>query len=333
MRRVIFYSPYPGSAISFKERPRMIRVENLTKYYGDVCAVDQISFDVQKGEILGLLGPNGAGKTTTLRMLTGYLNPTAGRIQVGDYSTEDRLLEIKKILGYLPESAPLYHDMLVFDYLRFVADLRGIGASHTLDRIRELGHLCGINEVMHQPIGNLSKGYRQRVGLAHAMMGDPEVLVLDEPTSGLDPNQIVEIREIIRRIGKAKTVIFSTHILSEAEATCDRVVIIHRGKIAADSNTARLKETLGGRSQIHLTLAGADAAEVQQALRSVPGVTRMDILDPVNGAIRLVILCDGSRDPRSDLYHRIRPTNWTLLEFRQEALKLEDIFRQLTKEG
>ncbi len=311
----------------------MIRVENLTKYYADVCAVDRISFDVQKGEILGLLGPNGAGKTTTLRMLTGFLKPTSGRIQVGDYSIEDRLLEIKKILGYLPESAPLYHDMLVFDYLRFVAELRGVGAALNIARIRELGDLCGINEVMHQPIGELSKGYRQRVGLAHAMMNDPEVLVLDEPTSGLDPNQIVEIREIIRRIGKAKTVVFSTHILSEAEATCDRVVIIHRGKIAADSSTVRLKETLGGRSQIHLTLAGADAAAVQQELAAVPGVTRLDLLDPVNGAIRLVLSCDASRDPRADLYHRIRQTNWTLLEFHQETLRLEDVFRELTKEG
>ena len=311
----------------------MIRVENLTKYYDDVCAVDRISFNVKKGEILGLLGPNGAGKTTTLRMLTGFLKPSSGRIHVGDYSIEDQLLEIKKILGYLPESAPLYHDMLVFDYLRFVADLRGVDAGRHLDRIRELGDLCGINEVMHQPIGELSKGYRQRVGLAHAMMNDPEVLVLDEPTSGLDPNQIVEIREIIRRIGKAKTVVFSTHILSEAEATCDRVVIIHRGKIAADSSTARLKETLGGRSQIHLTLAGADAADVQRELAAVPGVTGVEPLDPVNGAVRLRLTCDAARDPRPDLYRRIRSTDWTLLEFHQEALTLEDVFRELTKEG
>jgi ABC-2 type transport system ATP-binding protein len=311
----------------------MIRVENLTKYYGDVCAVDRISFDVRQGEILGLLGPNGAGKTTTLRMLTGFLKPTSGRIHVGDYSIEDRLLEIKKILGYLPESAPLYHDMLVFDYLRFVADLRGVDPGLQVDRIRELGDLCGINEVMHQPIGELSKGYRQRVGLAHAMMNDPEVLVLDEPTSGLDPNQIVEIREIIRRIGKAKTVVFSTHILSEAEATCDRVVIIHRGKIAADSSTARLKETLGGRSQVHLTLAEAEAADVERELAAVPGVTRLDLLDPVDGAIRLRLTCDASRDPRPDLYRRIRRTEWTLLEFHQETLKLEDIFRELTKES
>jgi ABC-2 type transport system ATP-binding protein len=164
-------------------------------------------------------------------------------------------------------------------------------------------------------------------------MSDPEVLVLDEPTSGLDPNQIVEIREIIRRIGKAKTVVFSTHILSEAEATCDRVVIIHRGKIAADSSTARLKETLGGRSQIHLTLAGADADAVRRELAGVAGVTGLDLLDPVGGDVRLVLACEASRDPRPELYHRIRRTDWTLLEFHQQTLKLEDIFRELTKEG
>jgi ABC-2 type transport system ATP-binding protein len=311
----------------------MIRVENLTKYYDDVCAVDQISFNVQRGEILGLLGPNGAGKTTTLRMLTGFLQPTGGQIQIGNFSIKDGLLEIKKILGYLPESAPLYHDMLVFDYLQFVADLRGIDAPRRLSRIRELGDLCGINEVMHQPIGELSRGYRQRVGLAHAMMNDPEVLVLDEPTSGLDPNQIVEIREIIRRIGKAKTVVFSTHILSEAEATCDRVAIIHRGKIAADSRTAHLKEALGGRSQIHLMLEQADPATVQRELAAVPGVARVEVLEPTDGTIRLVLTCDASRDPRADLYRRIRQTDWTLLEFHQETLSLEEIFRELTKES
>jgi ABC-2 type transport system ATP-binding protein len=311
----------------------MIHVENLTKYYDEICAVDRISFDVRKGEILGLLGPNGAGKTTTLRMLTGFLKPSAGRIQIGDYSIEDRPLEIKKIIGYLPESAPLYQDMLVVDYLQFVAGLRELDAGARLDRIRELGELCGIREVMHQPIGELSKGYRQRVGLAHAMMGDPEVLVLDEPTSGLDPNQIVEIREIIRRIGKAKTVVFSTHILSEAEATCDRVAIIHRGKIAADSSTTRLKETLGGRSQIHVTLTGADADGVQRELAGVPGVTGLSLLDPSNGAVRLVLTCDATCDPRPELYQRIRRTSWTLLEFHQETLKLEDIFRELTKES
>jgi ABC-2 type transport system ATP-binding protein len=200
-------------------------------------------------------------------------------------------------------------------------------------RIREIGGLCGIDEVMHQPIGELSKGYRQRVGLAHAMMDDPEVLVLDEPTSGLDPNQIVEIREIIKRIGKAKTVIFSTHILSEAEATCDRVAIIHRGKIAADSSTARLKETLGSRSQIHLTLEQAEADAVKQEIESVAGVARVEVLDQTEGQLRFLLDCEPSADPRAEIYRRIRQTRWVLLDFHQETQSLEAIFRELTKES
>jgi ABC-2 type transport system ATP-binding protein len=311
----------------------MIRVENLTRYYHTLCAVDRISFTVQQGEILGLLGPNGAGKTTTLRMLTGFLKPTSGSIQIGDYSIDSQLVEIKKILGYLPESAPLYHDMLVYDYLRFVAAVRGLDGDRQLSRIRELGDLCGIKEVMHQPIGEISRGYKQRVGLAHAMMNDPAVLVLDEPTSGLDPNQIVDIREIIKRIGKAKTVVFSTHILSEAEATCDRVAIIHRGKIVADSSTARLRETLGSRSQLYITLAQAEADAVERAIGSVAGVVRTDVLDQTDGQLKLRLTCEPSADPRAEIYRRIRQTDWVLLDFHQEAQTLEAIFRELTKES
>ncbi len=212
----------------------MIKIENLTKYYGEFCAVDGISFEIKKGEILGFLGPNGAGKTTTYRILTGYLQATSGTIKVKDYDIHDHPLEIKKLIGYLPESAPIYHEMLVYDYLNYVADIRGVPAEEKLSHIKELAELCSLNEVMHKTINELSKGYRQRVGIAHALMGDPEILVLDEPTSGLDPNQIAETRDIIKRIGKEKTIIFSTHILSEAEATCDRVVIIDKGRLAAD---------------------------------------------------------------------------------------------------
>ena len=236
----------------------MIQVENLTKYYHTLCAVDQINFEIQKGEILGLLGPNGAGKTTTLRMLTGYLHPSSGDIHVKGYRIDKHTLEIKKILGYLPESAPLYHDMLVFDYLNYVAAIRQIDGSKKSERIRHLADLCGINEVMHQPIGELSKGYKQRVGLAHAMMNDPEVLVLDEPTSGLDPNQIVEIRKIIKAIGKEKTIILSTHILSEAEATCDRIVIISQGKIVADGSAENLKQSTRGKNIMNLSVQNTD---------------------------------------------------------------------------
>lgn len=222
----------------------MIKIENLTKYYGELKAVDSVSFEIQKGEILGLLGPNGAGKTTIYRILTGYLSPTSGSIKVKNFNIDDNLIEIKKLIGYLPEAAPIYQDMLVFDYLNFIADIRGVDKGKKMSHLRDLADLCSLNEVMHFSVNELSKGYRQRVGIAHALMGDPEILVLDEPTSGLDPNQIVETRDIIRRIGKEKTIVFSTHILSEAEATCDRVVIINRGKIVADNTVDGLRKSL-----------------------------------------------------------------------------------------
>lgn len=222
----------------------MIKIQNLTKYYGELCAVNDVSFDIQKGEILGLLGPNGAGKSTIYRILTGYLSPTSGTIQVKNFNIHDHLIEIKRLIGYLPEAAPIYHDMLVYDYLDFIADIRRVDEKRKLNHLKELSDLCGLNEVMHFVISELSKGYRQRVGIAHALMGDPEILVLDEPTSGLDPNQIIETREIIRRIGKEKTIVFSTHILSEAEATCDRVLIIDQGKKVADDTIDGLRKKL-----------------------------------------------------------------------------------------
>ncbi len=236
------------------------------------------------------------------------------------------------MLGYLPESAPLYHDMLVFDYLHFVAAIRGVEPARRLERIRSLAELCGITEVMHQSIGSLSKGYKQRVGLAHAMMTDPEVLILDEPTSGLDPNQIVEIRQIIKRIGREKTVIFSTHILSEAEATCDRVAIIHRGRIVADSTTAELKERLGGRSRIRISLDQADPDAVAHELGTVPGVARLERLEHDGPMVRIGIDCLPAADPRPELYRRIKQTGWVLLDFHLETQSLEAVFRELTKE-
>jgi ABC-2 type transport system ATP-binding protein len=310
----------------------MIHVENLTKYYKDLCAVDQISFDIQKGEILGLLGPNGAGKTTTLRMLTGFLKPSSGTIQVKDLSIDRDILEIKKLLGYLPESAPLYHDMLVYDYLEYVAAMRQIANEQKLPRIKKTADLCGINEVMHQPIGELSKGYKQRVGLAHAMMNDPEILVLDEPTSGLDPNQIVEIRQIIKHIGKEKTVILSTHILSEAEATCDRIVIINQGKIVADGSSAQLKQSIGNKALITIAVQHADYQSVKTLLDSIPGVEQVAQAEDTDGAVRVKVTCQTRSALRADIYRKIRETDWILLELHQETQTLENIFRELTKE-
>jgi ABC-2 type transport system ATP-binding protein len=294
--------------------------------------VDQISLEIQKGEILGLLGPNGAGKTTTLRMLTGFLRPSSGNVNIMTHNIEDNPLEIKKILGYLPESAPLYHDMLVYDYLNYVADIREVENNRKLDRIRQLANLCGINEVMHKPINELSKGYKQRVGLAHAMMNDPEILVLDEPTSGLDPNQIVEIRHIIKQIGKEKTIILSTHILSEAEATCDRVVIINRGKIVADGSTESLKASASNNKYIHLTLQNADFKSVDKMLSNLEGISGVARMAESDSQLDVRLDCRTAFDQRAAIYQVIKQTDWIMLDFHQETQTLETIFRELTME-
>lgn len=312
----------------------MIHVENLTKYYKDFCAVDQINIDIRKGEILGLLGPNGAGKTTTLRMLTGYFPPTSGSIRIKDFDIQEDLLEIKKLIGYLPESAPLYHDMLVYDYLGYVADIRELDKSKKNSRIRQLVDLCSLENIMHKAIGELSRGLKQRVGVAHAMMNDPEILILDEPTSGLDPNQIVEIREIIRQIGREKTVILSTHILSEAEATCDRVVVINRGKIVADGSVDMLKQTTGEDRFINISLLNTDFQSVKEELAQIDGITDIELLDEMESDILSVRLgYRSSVDLRENIYRKIKQTDWVLMGFQQETKSLENIFRELTKES
>ncbi|NIO16555.1 MAG: ATP-binding cassette domain-containing protein [Deltaproteobacteria bacterium] len=311
----------------------MIRIDGLTKHYGSVRAVDGISFEIARGEIIGLLGPNGAGKTTTLRILTCFLQPTSGSIYVNDYSIHEHPLEIKKMIGYLPESAPLYPEMLVYDFLAFVADVRRLSGKRKESRIGEVAGLCGISEVMHKPVQELSKGYKQRVGLAQAMMDEPEILVLDEPTSGLDPNQIVEIRDIIKEIGREKTVILSTHILSEVEATCDRVVIINRGRIVADGATEELKEGTGREYTVSVSLKNADFYEVKNAFEGLPGVTETTLNSFENGILDFSLSISDEGDLRPDIYRIIRERNWLLLEFRRDTRALETIFRELTREG
>lgn len=311
----------------------MIHVEKLTKYYNEFCAVDQINLDIEKGEIVGLLGPNGAGKTTTLRMLTGFLRPSSGNINVKDYNITENSLEIKKLIGYLPESAPLYQDMLVYDYLDYVANIRSIDRRKKLSRIRHISDLCVISEVMHKPICELSRGFRQRVGIAHAMISDPEILILDEPTSGLDPNQIIDIRNIIKEIGKQKTVIISTHILSEAEATCDRVIIISQGKILADGSVETLKQSGGGENLINISLKNADFESVKNELISLDAISGVILDGKEEDMLHIRLNCKPSHDPREDIYQKIKQTEWILLEFQKETKSLENIFREITKEN
>ncbi len=312
----------------------MIEVQNLTKYYKDFCAVDNISMTIRKGEILGLLGPNGAGKTTTLRMLTGYFKPKSGTIKIKDFQMPEDAIRIKALIGYLPESAPLYHNMLVYDYLEYVAKIKGIDDKEKrFDRFLQLSDLCGLSSIMDKPIANLSKGLKQRVGLAHAMMTDPEILILDEPTSGLDPNQIAEIRNIIKAIGKEKTIIFSTHILSEAEATCDRIAIINKGRVVADDTTANLKQSLEQNALIKLSLKGALKDDAKMLLKGIhPDLDIKDVEPVEKDLVSFEITNSGDRDFRSDIYLKIKETDWIMTQFSKESQALEKIFRELTRE-
>jgi ABC-2 type transport system ATP-binding protein len=306
----------------------MIKIENLTKFYGQFQALDRINFEVGKGEILGLLGPNGAGKTTTMRILTCYLAPTKGTVRIGDFDITENPMEVKKLIGYLPEFAPLYADMLVYDYLCYVASIRYLASSLREKRIEELVEVCGLREVMHRPFRELSRGYKQRVGLAHALMGDPDILVLDEPTSGLDPNQIVDIRAIIKEIGREKTIIFSTHILSEAEATCDRIIIIDRGRIVADGTAETIKSS--GRFAFNLSLLSAEYTDVCRRLSAVEGVGDIRRL-PDGGEQELRIQLTCSRDNRAAISRVARERDWMVVGFSREQGSLENIFRELTR--
>jgi ABC-2 type transport system ATP-binding protein len=307
----------------------MISVNGLTRSYGDFKAVDDISFTVRDGEITGLLGPNGAGKTTTLRMLSCYLAADKGSVIVDGINAADDPLKIKQMIGYLPESAPLYGDMLVFDYLMYIAEVRGIPGA---ERVREVAEICRIKEVMHKNINELSKGYRQRVGLAHAMIHDPQILILDEPTSGLDPIEIVEIRNLIKELGKKKTVILSTHILSEVEATCDRVIIINRGRIVADDRTELLQSAAGGDKKIIIRVSGADFASVKSGMLNIPGVKNVSHVDDGELTAALITV-SGKTEVRPEIFKIVSSNNWIMYEMKQDQESLENIFRELTMGG
>ena len=305
-----------------------IRIENLSKRYGTQTAVDNISFEVRTGEILGFLGPNGAGKSTSMKMITGYLGIGDGDVLLGGRSVKHAGDELKKFIGYLPENNPLYLEMPVMDYLHFCAALQGVASNKISSRIRHMIAVCGLNDEKHKKIGELSKGYRQRVGLAQAMIHDPEILILDEPTTGLDPNQIVEIRKLIRELGKEKTVILSTHILPEVEATCDRILIINRGKIVADGTADTLRKQASGSELIKAQIQDGNSSEILAALQRLPSVEKATPLDLA--ANRFEIQSKPGQSSRRELFHLCVSKSWVLAESIPVETRLEDIFRNLT---
>ncbi len=306
-----------------------IVVENLTKKYGTQRAVDNISFEVKTGEVLGFLGPNGAGKTTTMKIITCFMAPSDGDIKVGGLSIHEHQDEIKKKIGYLPENNPLYYDMLVLDYLEFVANLQGVPKEKIQKRIAEMVVMTGLNVEKHKKIGELSKGYRQRVGLAQAMIHDPEILILDEPTTGLDPNQIVEIRKLIKELGKEKTVVLSTHILPEVEATCDRIMIINNGKIVADGTSDMLRKQAQGQEILRVQIS--EAGDRDSIISSLSGLESVSLVDPVEENNNTFIINSSENlSSRKPIFNLCVQNNWVLTEMTPIETKLEDIFRKLT---
>jgi ABC-2 type transport system ATP-binding protein len=307
----------------------MIEVANLTKRYGPTLAVSDVSFAAQKGEVLGFLGPNGAGKTTTMRVITGYLPPSEGRVRVAGYDVVEEALEAKRRTGYLPETPPLYPDMSVTEYLAFVGRIKGVARRELKSRLDEITERCAIVDVRHRQIGKLSKGYRQRVGLAQALIHNPEVLVLDEPTAGLDPKQIIETRQLIKGLAGLHTVILSTHILPEASKTCQRVVVINAGKIVAVGTPDELTRRLQGFETILLTVEGA-AAEVTEKLRRVAGVNLVEAHDATDGRVTYEVHAEKGNDVRAELARAVVESQWKLYELKTSGLSLEDIFLKLT---
>jgi ABC-2 type transport system ATP-binding protein len=310
----------------------MIQVEGLSKKYARHVAVNDISFAVEKGDIVGFLGPNGAGKTTTMRILTCFLPPTAGKATVGGFDVFEQPFEVKKRIGYLPEAPPLYPEMSVEDYLMFVARLKNVPSGELRSRTEQVMERCSVADVKSRLISKLSKGYRQRVGLAQAIIHNPDVLILDEPTSGLDPKQITETRELIKSLSGEHTIILSTHILPEVEAVCRKVIIINRGRLVATDSVERLKARgVGNTVQVQIDTAGdGDASAVQRKLEQVAGVSK--VVEKAVSSERLIFEVDGLPDsnPRPDIARAIVHSGWNLLELKSTTLSLEEVYLQLT---
>jgi ABC-2 type transport system ATP-binding protein len=308
----------------------MIEVRNLTKRYGATVAVNDVSFDAKAGEVLGFLGPNGAGKTTTMRILTCYLSADAGTAKVAGYDVFEESIEVRKQIGYLPESAPLYTDMGVIDYLKFIAQIRNIPKSQRKERIREAIDMCGLEKVIQKDVGELSKGYRQRLGLSQALIHAPSILILDEATSGLDPSQIIEIRNLIKEIGKEKMVIFSSHILPEVSATCSRILIINEGRLVANGTPEELAGRAKRQEVVHISIRGP-REEIEAKLNELSFVSDFKCVkadDEVLG-YRIASQKEG-KNAAEEIFQFVVENHWSLSELRQETVSLEDVFLQLT---
>ncbi|HEY5585942.1 MAG TPA: ATP-binding cassette domain-containing protein [Ruminiclostridium sp.] len=308
----------------------MIEIQNLTKSFGQIKAVNDISFTVEKGEILGFLGPNGAGKSTTMNIITGFMPSTEGTVKVCGYDIMENPKEVKKRIGYLPEQPPLYMDMTVTEYLRFVADLKDVNKKQTKNQISDVMELVKLVDVSGRLIKNLSKGYKQRVGLAQALLGNPEVLVLDEPTVGLDPKQIIEIRKLIKALGKQHTIILSSHILPEVSAVCEKVVIINKGKIAAIDTPENLSKGMGTVSKLSATIAGPKSS-ITSAIQAIYGIKLVEAhIEKEKDIVEYVIESDKDIDIRRPLFFAMAKAGYPIIELKSLDLSLEDIFLQLT---
>lgn len=306
-----------------------ITISNLTKEYGRQKAVDDISFEVKTGEILGFLGPNGAGKSTTMKIIACFISPTSGSVSLNGYNIFDHSRELRSRIGYLPEHTSLYTDMSIVDYLKLSARLQNVAEDEIMSSVRRMIDLCGLGPERHKYIGELSKGYRQRVGLAQALIHDPDVLILDEPTTGLDPNQIVEIRSLIKEIGKEKTVMLSSHILKEVEATCDRILIINRGRIVADGSTEELRQKARGAKQLLVQVKGA-GGEADSSFKTLSSVS--DVHPAEDGTKGWLISSEPGMDSREEIFEYCVQRGWILTQMTPIESSLEDIFRELTED-
>ena len=308
----------------------MIKVENLSKNYGSVKAVKSISFELNDGQVVGFLGANGAGKSTTLKIMTGYISPSSGNVYYGKKNIQDDTSEIQRDIGYLPELNPLYSEMIVHDYLKFISEVRGILENDFKNAFQKVVEECSLNAVAHRTIANCSKGYKQRIGLAAALIHDPKILILDEPVTGLDPNQIVEIRELIKKLGKEKIVLMSSHILQEIQATVDRIIIINEGSIVADGSSEELlNDSAKGKADLKLEVSNADENDIRDMKATIPSIDIKNI-SKEDSFTSINIEFPSNGDPREDIFKYAVDKNWVILEMVTSKQNLEDIFRKLT---